>query len=363
MKTIILVRHSESQRTEGISNDKIPLSETGRILAKAFFERKVFQDHKCVYSSPYLRAVETAGYLSKEIVIDERLKERALGDLESLNEVFWAKQYEDLDFKNRNGESMNETSCRMDSCIGEILSLLHEGEMAVAVSHAAAICAYFTKYCTITVVNASEKIRRIQFGNETILHGQIKTPCAFVLKFEQDCLVRIEVLMDMIELRRLSVDDGNDIYNMLQEMPAEENGLINKANGLTFEEFKEWLIGKHENSEQIGIVDGWKVPSTTYWLYVDGIPVGFGSVRHFLTDALRIAGGNIGYGIAPQYRGKGYGNEILRLLLKEARKLGIDKVLVTVHTDNAASRAVALANGGIITDKTDERIHIWIDTA
>lgn len=166
----------------------------------------------------------------------------------------------------------------------------------------------------------------------------------------------------MIQLKRLAIDDGNDIYCMLQEIPAEENGLINKANGLTFEEFKEWLIGKHADSEQIGIADGWKVPSTTYWLYVDGIPVGFGSVRQFLTDALRMAGGNIGYGIAPQYRGKGYGNEILSLLLKEAGKSGMDKVLLTIHTDNAASIAVALANGGIITDKTDERIYIWIDT-
>ena len=167
------------------------------------------------------------------------------------------------------------------------------------------------------------------------------------------------MLEDMIELKRLSIEDGYDIYCMLQEIPAEENGLINKANGLTFEEFKKWLVGKHADSEQLGIADGWKVPSTTYWLYVDGTPVGFGSVRHFLTDALRKAGGNIGYGIAPQYRGKGYGNEILNLLLKEARKLGIDKA---IHVDNASSRAVALANGGVITDKTDERIHIWIDT-
>ncbi len=191
MKTIILVRHSEPQRAEGISNDKIPLSEAGRMLAKVFFTRKIFEDHKYVYSSPYLRAAETAGYLSKEIVYDERLKERTLGDLESLDEEFWAKQYKDLDFKNRKGESMNETACRMDSCIEEILSLLREEEMAVAVSHAAAICAYLTKYCMITVVNASEKIRRIQFGNETILDGKINAPCAFVLKFKQDYLAEL----------------------------------------------------------------------------------------------------------------------------------------------------------------------------
>lgn len=166
----------------------------------------------------------------------------------------------------------------------------------------------------------------------------------------------------MLELKRLSVDDGLDIYTMLQEIPAEENGLINKANGLTFDEYKEWLIVKQRDSEQEGIVDGWKVPSTTFWLYADGIPVGFGSVRHFLTETLRKAGGNIGYGIAPAFRGKGYGKELLRLLLNEAKEMGIDKVLVTILLDNIASQAVAIANGGGVTERTDERVFIWIDT-
>lgn len=165
----------------------------------------------------------------------------------------------------------------------------------------------------------------------------------------------------MTELRKLAIDDGMDIYRMLQEIPKEENGLINKANGLSYEEYKEWLKGKYAESVQEGLVDGWKVPSTTYWLYVDGKPVGFGSVRHFLTDALREAGGNIGYGIAPSHRNKGYGKEILRLLLKEAGRLGMDKALVTVQLDNAASKAVALANGGVITGQTEERFLIWID--
>ena len=166
----------------------------------------------------------------------------------------------------------------------------------------------------------------------------------------------------MLELKRLSVDNGLDIYTMLQEIPAEENGLINKANGLTFDEYKEWLIVKQRDSEQEGIVDGWKVPSTTFWLYADGIPVGFGSVRHFLTETLRKAGGNIGYGIAPAFRGKGYGKELLRLLLNEAKEMGIDKVLVTILLDNIASQAVAIANGGVVTERTDERVFIWIDT-
>ena len=166
----------------------------------------------------------------------------------------------------------------------------------------------------------------------------------------------------MLELKKLSVDDGFDVYKMLQEIPSEENGLLNKANGLTFDEYKEWLIAKQRDAEQKGIVDGWKVPSTTFWLYADGVPVGFGSIRHFLTEALSQAGGHIGYGIAPQFRGNGYGNEILRLLLKKADEIGLEKVLVTVDLDNIASQAVALANGGVITGRTDDSVLIWIDT-
>lgn len=82
----------------------------------------------------------------------------------------------------------------------------------------------------------------------------------------------------------------------------------------------------------------------------------------FLTEALRKAGGNIGYGIAPAFRGKGYGKELLRLLLNEAKGMGIDKVLVTILLDNIASQAVAIANGGVVTERTDERVFIWIDT-
>ena len=166
----------------------------------------------------------------------------------------------------------------------------------------------------------------------------------------------------MLELRKLSVNDGMDVYQMLQDIPLDENGLQNKVNGLTYEEYKDWLVKKQQESELDGIVDGWKVPSTTYWLYADGVPVGFGKLRHCLTDALRKAGGHIGYGIAPQYRSKGYGKELLRLLIGEAYNRGIDKVLVTIHLDNKASQAVALANGGVITERTDERVLVWIDT-
>lgn len=171
----------------------------------------------------------------------------------------------------------------------------------------------------------------------------------------------IERVNKMIELRRLSIDDGIDVYNLLQDIPKVENGYNNSANGLSYEEYKQWLVKKHNDSLQEGLVDGWRVPQTTYFLYVDNVPVGSGSVRHFLTDALLKVGGHIGYTISPKYRGKGYGKEILRLLLIEAKRLGIDKALVTANVDNFRSQRVALANGGVMTDKDSGHVRIWID--
>ena len=129
---------------------------------------------------------------------------------------------------------------------------------------------------------------------------------------------------------------------------------------MSFEEYKQWLINKQIESEQKGLVDGWKVPSTTYWLYVDNVPVGFGSIREFLTDALRVAGGNIGYGIAKPYRGKGYGKELLKLLLEKANESGIDKVLITIHKEKCCIKSSCRSKRRYIR-KRDRRKGILLD--
>lgn len=164
-----------------------------------------------------------------------------------------------------------------------------------------------------------------------------------------------------IEIRKLSVDDGRDIYNMLQKLPANENGFINSVNGKSFEEFQKWLLSADENSRQNGIIDGWKVPSTTYWLLEDKKPVGYGKVRHFMTDKLLADGGNVGYAIVSEARNKGLGKILLTLLLDESKKLGKKKVLFTIRQENQASVKVALANGGVVDKIENNKYYIWID--
>ena len=162
------------------------------------------------------------------------------------------------------------------------------------------------------------------------------------------------------ELRRLSVSDDINIYEMLQEIPKDENGFINNVNGKTFEEYREWLINHEAMSQGIGLED-WQVPATTYWLFVDGYPVGMGSLRHSLTDNLRNVGGHVGYAIRQSERNKGHGTLLLKMIIEEARKMNIEKILLTVRNSNTNSIKVALNNNGKIEKTNEERHYIWID--
>lgn len=166
--------------------------------------------------------------------------------------------------------------------------------------------------------------------------------------------------MAEIELRKLRVDDGNEIYQMLQEIPEEENGFINPVHGKSPDEYAGWLKCCAEDAERTEIVDGWKVPETVYWMFADGNPVGFGKIRHFLTDRLLADGGTIGYAIRPSERNKGYGNRLLGELVKACAGLGIDQALLTIHRGNSPSVKAALRNGGVIERSGDDRHYIWI---
>lgn len=56
--------------------------------------------------------------------------------------------------------------------------------------------------------------------------------------------------------------------------------------------------------------------------------------------------GHIGYAIVPWKSGRGYATEALRLMLGEARALGLPYVELTADPDNAPSQKVILNNGG-----------------
>jgi predicted acetyltransferase len=56
--------------------------------------------------------------------------------------------------------------------------------------------------------------------------------------------------------------------------------------------------------------------------------------------------GHIGYAVVPWKRCRGYATKALRLMVREARAVGLARVEVTSDVDNIASRRVIEANGG-----------------
>ena len=145
---------------------------------------------------------------------------------------------------------------------------------------------------------------------------------------------------------------------MLQRIPP-ENGFLNSAYQMDYAAFPAWLEKKVNMARGIGLED-WMVPATTFWLMDGDTPVGQGNLRHRLTDALRQAGGHIGYAVASDQRGKGYGRALLGLLLEEARRMGItEEILVTVYLGNLPSRRVAESCGGELRRETEERAYYW----
>jgi len=82
------------------------------------------------------------------------------------------------------------------------------------------------------------------------------------------------------------------------------------------------------------------VPMDVFWLVNDQEYIGRISIRHYLNKELRSIGGHIGYDIRPSQRKKGFGSMIMLLGLKEAKKKGFNKVLVTCDETNIGSRKI-----------------------
>lgn len=114
---------------------------------------------------------------------------------------------------------------------------------------------------------------------------------------------------------------------------------------------------------------GTTVPSTTYFAIRerDDRLVGVIDLRHHIDHPiLGVWGGHCGYSVRPSERRKGYATEMLRLNLRNAREMGIPKLLVTCNEHNIASEKAILVCGGIlesIVEVDGNRIkRYWIAT-
>ena len=107
-----------------------------------------------------------------------------------------------------------------------------------------------------------------------------------------------------------------------------------------------------------------RVPSIQFVSFDDaGHALGFLNLRLRLNEGLLNYADHIGYSIRPSERGKSYAKETLRQGLQVAKEKNIKKALVTCSVNNPASRAVILANGGLIEDVRNGVERYWIEVA
>lgn len=155
----------------------------------------------------------------------------------------------------------------------------------------------------------------------------------------------------MIELRKMNCEDIRAQWEYITALPANENGLTNQYEGVSFEEYRDAELMMHENP--INMPD-WFVPETYYYLWVDGILVGEYRIRHYLTDALKTGAGHIGYSIRKDFRGKGYGTKGLALALELARNIvSEEEIYLRVLKTNIPSFKAICNNGAYIADENE----------
>ncbi len=181
MKKIYLMRHSVAQKID-LPTELIPISDEGIILAKAKIENFI-NISKC-FSSPYKRAIETAELITNQVTIVNNLHERIIGDAKDKD--FWIKQYENHDYRNQNGESLNEVRERMKAAIELILEDMCDEEEVLLVSHATAICAYLMNFCEVEVMDTQTKARKIAYKNEIIMNGVFPNTAYFEIEYENN---------------------------------------------------------------------------------------------------------------------------------------------------------------------------------
>ena len=151
-----------------------------------------------------------------------------------------------------------------------------------------------------------------------------------------------EYKMEKFYLEMPSLERKNQIIDYVNEFAlynSETNGmgsLRKMLEGYTFEQALEMCLSMQdeEYAKKLG-----RCQSKTFLLIRenDDRIIGAINVRWNLPESMKQFGGNIGYGIRPTERRKGYNKINLYLGLIEAQKLGLDLVMLDCDVTNLGS--------------------------
>ena len=115
------------------------------------------------------------------------------------------------------------------------------------------------------------------------------------------------------------------------------------------------ILKKFDNYRNERNLKPGRVGAHFFWLVDDETDYFIGeiSIRHRLNEVLERYGGHIGYGIRVSEWNKGFGTLMLELALREAKKIGLSKILITCDDNNIGSAKVMEKNGFVLGDKIE----------
>ena len=158
----------------------------------------------------------------------------------------------------------------------------------------------------------------------------------------------------MLQLRKMNYKDIKQQWEYVTVLPADENGLTNPYEGVSFEEYEKNVLPTLMMHEHPINMPDWFVPETYYYLWDDETLIGEFRIRHYLTEALKNGAGHIGYSVGKQYRGKGYGTKGLSMILDIAKKIvPEDEIYLRVLKDNEPSYKAIKKNGAYIASEDE----------
>lgn len=138
-------------------------------------------------------------------------------------------------------------------------------------------------------------------------------------------------------------------YEILKEYVIEHYSnhekSISASLGMTNMKYEEWVEKVNRNSEKAD--DEWG----RYYLYLvfdEDKLVGLLNIRFDLSDNLKELYGDIGYGVRPSERRKGYATKMLKYALQVCKEKKMKEAILGCYENNYGSNKAIIKNGGIL---------------
>ncbi|HHW00999.1 MAG TPA: GNAT family N-acetyltransferase [Clostridiaceae bacterium] len=146
------------------------------------------------------------------------------------------------------------------------------------------------------------------------------------------------------------INDKEIISDYVKEHYENGEKTISASHGLILSEYDEW-VEKINRNALIG--DEAYGKSLLLLCFDENRLVGFLSIRYELPLELSYVIGDIGYGVRPSERNKGYAKVMLKHALDVCREKGKTKVILGCFKDNIASARTIIKNGGVLLCEND----------